>query len=64
MRGKRREGMLLQQNMLAGFGGLKYLFCSSLSLASEEFDQVLTGLPQEWAAYHTRYQLFLAYGQR
>ncbi len=64
MRGKQREGLLLQQNMLAGFSGLKDLLCSTLSLAPRAFDQVLARLPQEWADYRTRYHMFIAYGQR
>ena len=64
MWGKQREGLLLQQNMLAAFSGLKDLLCSVLSLAPEAFDQVLAGLPQEWANYRTRYHMFVAYGQR
>ena len=64
MRGRQREGLLLQQNMLVGLSGLKDLLCSTLSLAPGAFDQVLAGLPQEWADYRTRYHMFIAYGQR
>lgn len=59
-----RKNLLVQQNTLAGLGGLKDLFCSTLSRVPGAFEQVLAGLPQEWADYRTRYHMFIVYGQR
>ncbi len=61
---QRRIGDLLAKDMLAGFPSLKGACCTLLHLPSDEFDQVMRALPEEWAKLHTQYRFYVAYGRR
>ena len=58
-----RSGPLLATDMHAAFIALKAQYVA-IGVRSEQYDQVMAGLIEEWNEYHTEYSFLLAYGQR
>jgi SAM-dependent methyltransferase len=59
-----RVGKMLQQDILASLPGLKSFICKQASISPDHFEHVIDTLPQEWKAYRTCYEYYLAYGQK
>ncbi|BCL79650.1 class I SAM-dependent methyltransferase [Ktedonobacteria bacterium brp13] len=59
-----KEGALYAKDMYAAFQGLKNFFCQVGGIDPHQFDATLSALPQEWEAYHTTHEFYVAYGQK
>ncbi|GHO84368.1 class I SAM-dependent methyltransferase [Dictyobacter formicarum] len=59
-----KEGDLYARDLYAAFQGLKNFYCSVGEVNPDDFDAILTDLPQEWEFCHTTHDFYIAYGQK
>ncbi|HLH61151.1 MAG TPA: class I SAM-dependent methyltransferase [Ktedonobacteraceae bacterium] len=59
-----RLGKMLALNMQNGWRGVRGMLCEQLGITTEQFDEVIYALPQEWEHNRTEYAYYIASGRR
>lgn len=59
-----KDGNLYAKDMYTAFQGLKNFYCLVGDVDPDNFDTILSELPQEWESCHTTHEFYVAYGQK